>query len=447
MVALVIALSGCVGPQDPQGPGANGGNVETASVDVTGDLSSAMKAGRLDSNIAKRFGALPLVSEPLINQWFLAVGSSGKERPLTGFSWSIPNQAAVPYPFLQQLQYAVLEVAPIPDPAASKVDRWVLLAFVENEGTAVINSWTTVSPEPYELEGPPIPTATVAIDQPDPSRPTRFFVGATNLQPGARVLLVIGAESAGPMDFAVAFRVLDHYPKSDERVARSVEDFLANVSGAPRLLPVTGQGKGFRHALYQEFSNLLVFSGLRKTDDATVIEAIPLAINPAQARDTTIHYDLPSGEGWGTASGTIFSDQTMGRWEVSADLHGETLTHSDVIVPRPSFFLPVPVPAPGGFSFFTVSGGGSGHGEATMRVTLAGAPTSFSIYFQALDLGASLEQLIGLPPAPAVSFVSKALPVPAVHERSQSEGPFAARFQFRPGPFGFAPEIGQPRQG
>jgi hypothetical protein len=330
---------------------------------------------------------------------FLLSATAGPAGDLTAFRWTVPEGAILEWrPFQQDPSFVVemlaFEMVPVLGEGVA-LEEFAILVYSLADGEAVLASSHVGTPMAGRQGVPP----TVSEFSVTPALEPGFLqVSAGSLQAGDDLAFVLVGRSAAPGPFGLLLSPLSTMPEPADSPPGTADDLLRNRTAVS--LAAAGTGAGFQAASYL---NVNVFFGpfLTHYEVASaavqVEDALPRPAEPVVgARRAVIS---SSFDGPGFSQATILTLQlslapacpAAGTYEAAASLHGTEAGHRGVIAP--AILLGVVV----GLPIMVAVGEGEGPSSASLSMTQANACMFDITFFDALDLGATLAQLVGVP--------------------------------------------------
>lgn len=378
ILVLALVFAGCVQP---------GAAVEPAAAEDTAAREEVARSPLLQELKASTPPA-PADENATAASWWVARVAATPEGALGGFWWDVPADARVDWQlndeFSSDEQVIALEVAPIfPAGKESAIVSWGLMAFDDAEDGGGLFPGGGYAYLPIEAD----------FEMPASTAPGF----ATLWNEGARVPLLVFAQSTEPMEFAVAFRFLDHDPEMEEKPVPTPAEFLAARAGSPGVL-VGAPGAGFAFSFYDQYC----FGGF-PVGLPTCFEMMYGDVEVEGATGGTpgpfsVLVSAPSAfpRGWAMTSAGFF-ELGVGatHWSGDAQARGHAIDGEGVQV---SAYPTILTPGPSLVSWAGVFAVGEGDGDADVRFAVDAA--SYSGMFRVVDvgkveLGSTIEELFG----------------------------------------------------
>ncbi len=362
--------------------------------------------------IALPLGAAPGASGASADDWYSVALTATPDGALAGFQWTIPAGSFHADPDYPNETWMTLEIAALKDDDT----EWAVLVYAIHGNTATPVAEHIVTQRSVRT----LLTPALAFDDiRAPSGDAAFlrltgtdWFGDTIHTEGDTLGFVLAARGNGPTE--VFFRVLDHAPLWYEDANATADQLHADLTaGGPPATPVlTGTGQGFHHAAYEEANWGVVsapfvwgasapgiIGAKSSTKDVQLRENLPTELHPAgPARDLTLASDYFAAEGWARTRAGYISEQGNGMWSLSARGRGdyqEQGTYTSAAFPYGAFVL--------GYPNFELMGSGAGLSSADFDLFVVDTQSWSYIVFERLELGATLDQLIGADTGEVVS--------------------------------------------
>jgi hypothetical protein len=399
VVALLAAVfAGCVSDELPGEPGPGNGPPTNGGA---GPSDLAFKPARSNS-LEQQLGAIETVAEddpewarPAVTErdWLLLTTPMGPTGAVTVYRWEFPPEAVkrdlesgaeiLPLDF-------VIALDPMGSPAGlpEGID-WLLAVFYERSDTQ--GGWrlnwagerfgATMEVRTRDSGGSPS-----TVTRPAESGPFVVNVPAASTM-GDEVYFVLAARGPPNQAFGMGVRMLSQeYAGLDQSPTADWPDFR-NLAGdsAPIVPERLGTGEGLYMAWYLE---RVIASQGGLSMRAVVDTPEPVAAVPTEVASlfTTRVSTLTSEVSWGGMSliSVRYSNvPNMARWEISGNIHGESVSKSGFIDNIAK-------------SCWVVDEGGQGS-SLENTITSAWAFVADSVYYQHFSVGLELEPLVGLP--------------------------------------------------
>ncbi|MEA3166588.1 MAG: hypothetical protein QOJ26_1460 [Thermoplasmata archaeon] len=326
---------------------------------------------------------------------FLLSAQAGPDAPLTAFIWTVPEGAVIEYePFPGfSFEMIVLDVVPVGIDGLA-LDEYAILAYsLGRTATAVGGALATpTSGFSGDLLGT-TPEETAA----EPLAPQLFFMAGEGLEEGDQIAFVVAARSAEARPFGLLMAVVD---EDTEDPSEDAAELLDGRLAVP--LEANGRGAGFQYAMYLQL-NLFFPPGFNEvyvvqTKAIQVTDDLPNLAEPvASARDRTVEATFPSA-GHTEAIVVALASPTLvvacpqaGTFSIESDLHGTTTTFQNLLAGSGPAVLATGLP------IYVGTGAGPGPSTTSLRLTEVSACGVDLIEVAQLDLGATLDELTGVP--------------------------------------------------
>jgi hypothetical protein len=372
-VLCALLLAGCTSPEAPVVPEAPAPRtaLEAELVPSPGNATGVV--------------ARPVPVDP---EEFLLAGSASADGDLTGFRWTIPRGALVPFGSFAGWEYLYLEVLPVvPSDQATPVEEWDLFVFRLGREAELL---ATVLNPTLDFVGRP-----GVLFQGDTVGPSLqpFYISMLSfddeLEEGDELGFVLAARSPESAEMGLLLRVADDQPDYTD-LPEEPDDFPDAVS-----LPPAGTGKGLQTALYADINSLLVLGYTMQTPAAVVEERLPVELHTGvSVRDMTVSASYPNA-GWTFTSAQYWGSHMQGTWDLEGDLHGTAVDTGGVasyhmlspttIAEVLAFGLPV----------FEAVQEGEGASSAAFTVLVSNVDYYEYMQFMQVDLGTDLASLLG----------------------------------------------------
>lgn len=394
LLAVALALSGCAGDPEPSGGTAN------ASADgEPGQPADPAPNATARTGIAAAAGAEPGNATAEGAHWaLLELNLSGEEAALAGFDWPVPD-GAVQVDGDGGERAVAIEVAPVTvanvsdrDAGEVAVTDWFVAVFREEGGRAVLQALTAAETQTVEVV-----TLTDSRERTERAsfQPVNLTVSGPELEAGDRLSLVVGAKSREPTSMGFGVRAA-----AQGEASRDFDGFRDRVGNRSPVAPEpVGTGTGFDFAEYGEL-NVGLTQGVRfATGTVEVRRQVPEPGQPAAStRAAELAFESRFDEGWSYLEGGYFTNSGAARWAVDHEVRGRSVAAEGALGPPG-----VPAPAQSavdgalGDPFWRVYGGGEGATSTSFQVEALSA-NRFEFFGQfGLDLGATVEELVGVP--------------------------------------------------
>lgn len=390
-LALATAvLAGCVtAPETGTVPG---------SQTVPGTDGEPLEELTFATKLEERFNATLGSTDYSLDDWVLLSMETGPHSPVAAFEWKVPSGGVNPTNWDKSVSTVSLEVVPVYPPGQPRTVTQFVLAFFEVEGGKA--TWLSQHSRGTWHE--------VYRTGPVEERSDYAYVGSAGsyywpaddrLEDGETVYVVLAVRSEKPGEFGLALRVLDHDPDwGQEYPPADLDAFLNNVTGrAPHALPRLGTGQGFSFPVYVDGRELWQAGYEGWTPYVTFRDDLPTQGRPmVGARDFTAEFSFDAESGYGAGTAGVWGYGSLGSWSVQGTLHGTEYARSDDLGPAILGYASEPYWSGSGY---WVTAEGPGGAEATFQAKWADGLMSDWVWFVHFSLGATLEELLGMPAA------------------------------------------------
>lgn len=400
VVLLLTAFAGCAEPPSE----ASGQAKPLGSGRAVKAVNRTAIEQRLNRNIATS-------GQESLGDWFVLSASAGPEGNLTGFRMQLPDGVLVP-PSFDRVPRIALEVVPIVVGPPEDIQEWMLLAFVIEAGRARLIDDDLYSYEPTFILETPRTFADVAAPSPSQTEvpislaPRFLQLTDPHLRAPGSLLFVVAARAKAPVEFGVAFRLLDHRPVPAEKPVPDLESFLLDVGRAiPFGIKRVGKAAGFLAATYETETALFnpqvishedIRSAGVKVEDRVSVRQVPAV----EVRDSTVSAGSETKEGWTHVSGFFLSTCGTGKYQARIEAHGKTFAPRGVIAQHIICGGIYGGLAQGIVFGFTVdyrfAADGPGASQASFEWQVAHALLE-QMQYRHITLGATLTSLLGVP--------------------------------------------------
>ena len=263
------------------------------------------------------------------------------------------------------------------------LERWMLMAFLADDGALALNSLAFGAPFQMSVSGL---TAGGGEEIERSLEPFLFGVGG-KLRPGGRVGFVVSGVAAEDVELALVLLPLQEEWDEDEDLPEDTESFLALTSTHSHVaLPVAGTGGLHQLAFHYEggngFGHQVITSGPIQIDGGSTSATF------AQRRGMVVSAAFESG-GYGIAATGYMAQTGAGTWAAVADAHGAVSESSGPLVAAIG-------PNVGGYPFVVAMGEGEAPAQTSLTLDTTTALMD-ELYLLQLDLDATLTELLGLP--------------------------------------------------
>lgn len=264
------------------------------------------------------------------------------------------------------------------------LERWMLMAFLADDGLLALNSLAFGAPLAIDAGGP-MGGATDEVER--SLEPFLFGIGG-KLRPGGRVGFVISGAASENVEMALVLLPLQKAWDEDEDLPADTEEFLAALQSHSRVaLPPAGTGGA--HQLAFHYQALQAgFGRFSVTSGPVTIEGGTTDAFAGARRSMTVAAEFASG-GYAIAAAAYEAGSAAGTWAASADAHGAVSEGEGTLL---AFLSPGLM----GWPFVMAMG----EGDAPSSTWLALDTTSVigdGLFLIQLDLDTTLEELLGLP--------------------------------------------------
>lgn len=342
-----------------------------------------------DPASASGFETRPIDGTPPTGNWSLLEVSASPDATLGGATLTVPEGAKVRHPTFGPFGGAVLEVVPlVPEADRDAVESWGVFAFpsLDEDSPSVSGVVSTT----YRIRNRTTPVLQEEETVEPTIQPARLR--ALGVDEGDDLPIVLAAKTSRPVDLGVALRFLDRWPT--EPLTEDVDEMVEEVAaqGTVPELPVIGTGEGFQVGLYLDFNSYGAFGTEAWTDSVQVQYELPVDPRPvASDRNLRLDYRFASEQGWGLGSAVEVSEIEATDWSISADVHGTTVEADGATVNAHYASSGLVT----GFPVYAAMGEGPSGTTSTMEMTGAGTGLLQVLLASHIDLGATLQELIG----------------------------------------------------
>lgn len=265
----------------------------------------------------------------------------------------------------------------------ASLERWMLMAFLAEEGTLALNSMAFGAPFTIGVDNG-LDGATEEVER--SLEPFHFVVGG-KLRPGGRIGFVVSGIAAEDVELALVLLPLQEELDDEDDLPEDTEDFLALVEPASKVaLPVAGTGGAHQLAFhYQGGSGL---GGVAVTSGPVNIDGGSTNALVGNRRATVVWAEFPAG-GYAISSTGYEAQSATGTWSAIADAHGAVSEDDGTLV---AFLGPAILGWP-----YVVA---MGEGDTPSQTSLTLETTSVlgdGLFLIQVDLDATLTDLLGLP--------------------------------------------------
>lgn len=326
-------------------------------------------------------GAVQIPAETPGYQAMTLMAQAGPDAPIRSFIWKVPPDAVqsvpqefgparVGVPFHIELEPAV----------ARSLTNFALLGFAIGETAETVYS---------HLDGPRTIVETSLIDRTESTDDVEP-VSNDFVVPGECFAWIIAAESSTPMPLPIHIVPHDEFVSGDWYPT----EFWPNAQGT---------GMHLARHLGIDFGGPLQARHTWHEGDASVQDSqagFPAVVAGAGLREVTLSTAWTGASGGYTAmsAGLGGTNLGAGRYVLEAQSYGQTVSASGPFVQNPTYTTPNT-----GFSYRWASEG-EGHASQTFSFQWAQANTIATFGIIQFDLGATLTELLGVPPAAGLAI-------------------------------------------
>ncbi len=413
VLALSIAFAGCAGEN-------TGKSQEIAKRGAT--AKAVVNLTAIEDRVDQR---LVSPNEATAFDWFVLPATTSPEGNLTAFRWTVPAGAVIGLRSATQTGL-VLEAVPV-IPRNSNVTQWCLFAFRQKEGIAYVAGDPGA---PIGLLGtsalsgvvPALGGITCNFEQerttrdPTASGPNITVVPAliapsfivyqdVLIQDLDNLFFVVAAKGPLSGEFGMAFRLLQQFPTTQEKASPSFETFvLERGANRPRGLNPTGHGVGLQVNHWRANYGVGAGGAILATYEeraGNIAFATPVVDGrPATAVwNFNVSSSYENAGGWSSSVGSYAGICATGRWAAWANLNGPHAAARNLIMQHSICTYIYPYIAElilFGSPAFRFYGGGADQAEATFEILVHNGAIE-AMWFNHVSLGATLEELIGMP--------------------------------------------------
>ncbi len=354
-------------------------------------LSGGVLAGCLESGAHPPHGAAQTtdlaraLAKGSASPWVVLTTSASADGEVAGYQWLPPAGSALPHDLGQDWWNLVLEVVPIH--AGPAPPEWTLAIFEMGASAQLRNVIVA-----HEIETASHSTI-LARDEPagSPMDPFHLSIPLENRTPPT-FGFILTARGSG--EFGIAFRVLDRSPVA------AADSTFADVAaaGAADLLPLRGKASGVNFGLYAALNSLALIGVEVWTSDVEVHDGLPPATRPhATARDVQISSAFDRG-GWSYGEGMYRASAAHGAWELFVASRGQEFEVRRLII-QDRLVAPLAQveAALVGMPMYFFQGEGDEGSFSTFSLLTTNANVDEFLVFLQYDLGATIQDLLGIP--------------------------------------------------
>ncbi len=386
---LLFSLAGCIASNPGGEPDLSSPDERTLLERDWDALPHGESAEETEGNTTDRGSTRGSGSSSDGNEVFLFSSKTRPESALTGFTWQIPEAAIKPWGSTGSFQVLSFEIFPVvPVGSDTELDEWTFLLYHIQDGQAHLILEALAPTVNMTNQLAVLPTQST---QSPPMEAVHVQTIGSDIEAGDEIAIVVGARSAQEDEFGFLVR-----SGTGESLPEEPDDF---VGDDPVLsLPPTGTGQGMQIAMYLNIHALAVIGLEAWTEAVDVSDRLFVDTRPiATARDVTIASSF-DGDGWTIGSGFYMGYNAQGTWELESSFQGHELDARSLIMQHwargtvllaeaIAFGLPV---------YFAVADG-TGGTSAEFELLVTNANYFESLVFIQVDLGATLESLVGVP--------------------------------------------------
>ena len=263
----------------------------------------------------------------------------------------------------------------------ASLERWMLMAYLADDGMLALNSLALGAP--FTVEGGGL-MGRASEDVDRSIEPFLFGIGG-KIMPGGRVGFVVSGVASEDVELALVLLPLEKEWDDDEDLPEDTEGFLALTDSHPRVaLPVVGTGGKSQLALFYEMGGS--FGGMTVTSGPVNVEGGSTDVIAGARRDMVVSTEFASG-GYAIAAAGYSGQTAAGTWSALADAHGAVSEGDGTVLP----FL-----GPALDDAFVVA---IGEGEAPSATSISVDTSSAlgdGVFLIQIDLDTTLKELLGL---------------------------------------------------
>ncbi len=373
LVVVFLALSGC----------------------TESESAPTQEASQLPAYLKEALGAGATAITEGDAAWTVLDAAAGPDSPVLAFTWTLDPAAVVESVDSDGQLTAVLEMAALL-PADATLDAVAIQAFVETASGLVAAGGfycPTLDILVEEAGG-----AVESYTRAPPMLPVLLKLGTGLVEGGERIHFIVASTATEAVDWGLAFRSLATDLAYGDQLP-DAQAFLQAAQGAPLLLEPVARGAGLEMATYLDS-----VTGTVRTRAVSafvdVVDRDPLPDLAAEARfDRALSAGLDSQGGYATVLGLFEGGAGSGEWSLTGDLRGVPLEASGTYTNANPTGLPLPTDALAEAPFLMAQADGLGASTSTFDLDLASAGEYARIFYFQADIGASVEELLGLPVA------------------------------------------------
>lgn len=366
-------------------------------------------------------------SEATAVDWFVLPATTGPEGNLTAFRWTVPEGSVIGLRTSAQTGL-VLEAVPI-IPEGSNVTQWCLFAFRQKEGKAYVAGDPDAASGLLAGQSIAFAGAVPALGgimcsyeherttrDPLATGPNVTMVAASDLPSFIvyqdilihdldNLFFAVAAKGAAPGEFGIAFRILQQFPTTQEKPSPSLDAFvMERGANRPRGLTPTGQGAGLQISHWRAHYGVGAGGAILATYEeraGDIVFATPVVDGrPATAVwNFNVSSTYEDAGGWSTFAGGYVGICATGRWAAWANLNGPHAAARNLIMQHSICTYVYPYIAElvlFGSPSVRYYGGGADKAAATLEILVHNGGIE-QFWFDHVSLGATLEELLGMP--------------------------------------------------
>ncbi len=368
VILACLTLSGCASLEPPGMPEG----VAEASPQAT-------QASEADAPVAS------VAQDTHVPTWWILSVQAAPEGSVASFAWPIPADA-------RSHEWPSLDLVP---QAVGNVTAWTFMAAQDlGKGMEIgypYGSW------PSTWVKSSLSATRTSGDTAADFLPTRALAAVDKWEGHEAVWLLVTATGTGRLD--LAFRVTDPVEINSPILAheKSAADLLAEFAAAgpaadlkPAAIAIGAKLDYFIQGGSLANAPTLGYIGTSWTEGVAILGDPDLAAPAAQAGYVELTWSAPWAK-WGQVS--WLAHDNVGAMVIDYDMAAGGLTMTDTIVASGTYFSSFI-----DYPYASLAGDGPGAGMS-LRCTMAAGGDYLVLWFKAMALGASLEELTGVPAA------------------------------------------------
>ena len=359
LIALMI-LAGCIAaPQE----------LDAAAQTLDSPLLASLGAYSSDATFASDAIVLRTTASP--------------EGGITAFWWEIPEGVILEEDDDEKrIQFLAAPV--LLEAERAPLERWTLMAFLAKDGHLALNSLAFGAPVHVGFSG----LMGGGSEEVERSLEPFLFSISGKLSAGGRVGFVVAGAASDDVEMALVLKPLEKPWNRKADLPEDTEQFLAALGSAPRVaLPPVGTGGAHQLALH--FDGGSMFGSFTVTTGPVEREGGSTKLVAAQRRVETVSTGFAS-RGYGLAATGFYAQNTVGSWSGVADAHGAVSEGGGPVITAFG-------PSLTGWPFVVAIGEGEAESRTSITLDTTSAGFIETVYLIQFDLGATLQELLGLP--------------------------------------------------